>query len=65
MPMPQQSQQNPSDLAREVSEFILAQTNNGRDLFDILLGIAQGDSPDATREDRIEAAWLITQYKEH
>ena len=62
-PNPQNSSY--SEHERDIADYILAQTNNGRDLLDFLAKLAQGDYPEATREDRIEAAWLLVEYQDH
>ena len=65
--MSQPNPQNPSysEHEREIADYIFARTNNGRDLIDFLVRLAQGGYPDATMEDRVEAAWLLVEYDEH
>ena len=64
--MTQPHRHNPldPDPARRLSEHILAQTNNGRDIFDVFARIARGDDPRATRKDRIRAARAIIEYQD-
>ena len=62
--MTQPHPHDPSDAPDEIAEYIMSITNNGRDLFDVCAQIAQGDAPDATRENRNEAIRLIIQYQD-
>ena len=56
-----QQQHDPAqcDLDRQISEYIMSITDNGRTLLDVVSEIARGDDPTTTREDRNEAIRLI------
>ena len=53
------AQQLPSNPALDFANAILAETNNGLELIEILHDIAQGNDEDATTNDRITAANIL------
>ena len=53
------TQQIPSNPALDFANAILAETNNGLELIEILHDIAQGNDEDATTNDRITAANIL------
>ena len=53
------TQQIPSNPALDFANAILAETNNGLELIEILHDIAQGLDEDATTNDRITAANIL------
>ena len=53
------TQQLPSNPALDFANAILAETNNGLELIEILHDIAQGNDEDATTNDRITAANIL------
>ena len=57
--MNQSTQQLPSNPALDFANAILAETNNGLELIEILHDIAQGNDEDATTNDRITAANIL------
>ena len=57
--MNQSTQQIPSNPALDFANAILAETNNGLELIEILHDIAQGNDEDATTNDRITAANIL------
>ena len=58
--MNQAAQQIPSNPARDFANAILAETNGGLELIEILHDIAQGIDEDATTNDRITAANILS-----
>ena len=53
------TQQLPSNPALDFANMVLAETNNGLELIDILHDIAQGIDEDATTHDRITASNIL------